>query len=87
MGITLSGDYSRSVYDFDVFAAIGGYKRPVLILHGDKDTLVPPEYGQRGAEAYENAEFILMPGEVHGWTGRGKREAAKKSLEFFEKNK
>lgn len=85
MGKLIGGEYSRAVYDFDVYRAIGGYTGPVLILHGDSDQIVPVEYGKRAAETYKNAEFIPLPGEIHGWTGKGKRTAAEKSFQFFSK--
>ena len=84
--LNIGGDYYRSVYDFDVYGEIGDYTGPVLILHGDQDKMVPHKYGKMGAEAYKNCEFYTLPGEIHGWTGKGKREAAARAYAFFENN-
>lgn len=77
--------YYEKLLDYDVYAAIGGYKKPVLILHGDKDTMVPMSYGEKAAEVYENAEFVRLPGEIHGFTAPGKQTAAKKTYDFIRR--
>lgn len=78
--------YYADVWDFDVFSYMPAFEKPVLIMHGDKDTMVPHSYGERGAKAYKNAEIITFPGEIHGFYGKGKVKAAKLSYAFFEKN-
>ncbi len=44
---------------------------PALIIHGDRDTLVPLEQSERFAEAARSAggtvELIVKPGKGHGW--------------------
>lgn len=39
---------------------------PVLILHGDADTLIPVAHGRRMAEAYPDARYVEVPGRGHG---------------------
>ena len=82
-GYTVGGVYYRATHDYDVYEDIGGYRGPVLILHGDADAIVPWEFGERAARVYENAEFRILPGEPHGWTEEGKRKAAEMSFQFF----
>lgn len=78
--------YSEKLLDYDVFEELRHFSKPVLILHGDADTVVDISYGQRAAEAYPNAVFKCCPGEPHGFTGRGKLRAAKDSYDFLEEN-
>ena len=83
--LKIGGNYYRSAYDFDVFGEIKKYTGPVMILHGDKDEMVPHRYGVMGSEAYDNCEFHTLPGEIHGWTGKGKRKAAEMSYAFLNR--
>ena len=81
--LKISRKYYEDVWDLDVYQEIAAYDRPVLIMHGDKDATVDHSYGARGAAAYPNAQFITFPGEVHGWTGKGKVKAFQESLKFL----
>jgi acetyl esterase/lipase len=46
---------------------------PVLLLHGDSDTLVPPDQSIRFARALQDAggtvSLVLVPGASHFWDG------------------
>lgn len=43
------------------------FKKPVLILHGDRDEMVPQEYSIQAAKDYPAAEYHLMSGAGHGF--------------------
>jgi pimeloyl-ACP methyl ester carboxylesterase len=71
--------FDRSFYPFGFtrqFAAMvvsGGRRNalrsvvaPSLVLHGSKDTLVPPEHGKDTADAMPGAKFIVVEGLGHG---------------------
>ena len=81
--LEISRKYYADVWDLDVFAEIGKFDKPVLIMHGDADEMVPHKYGEQGAAAYPDAKFVTFEGEIHGWSGKGKVKAFKMSLEFF----
>ena len=83
-GLKISRKYYEDVWDLDIYDEIARFDKPVLIMHGDKDQTVPHKYGKEGAAAYPDAEFITFPGEVHGWTGKGKIRAFQNSLKFLE---
>lgn len=38
---------------------------PVLVMHGDADTLIPVSHGRRMAEAYPDARYVEVPGRGH----------------------
>lgn len=84
-GSLLGRIYSEGLIDYDVFEAIRSYSGPVLIIHGDKDKVVDISYGRRAAEVYEHAEFVCQPGEIHGFTGKGRKKAAQLSYEFLQR--
>lgn len=77
--------YSEKLLDYDVYSDIVPFDKPVLIIHGDQDPAVNISYGKRAAETYPNAVFHCMPGENHGFSGKGKLEAARLSFEFIQK--
>ena len=50
----------------DSAAEIGKYHGPLFQVHGDADTIVPLEFGQRlFAAANEPKHFMLLPGHDH----------------------
>ena len=84
-GLEIGRKYYADVWGFDVFSYIGDYKKPVLILHGDKDTVVDISYGKRGADSYMNGTFVKYSGEIHGFYAKGKQQAAKQSYIFLNR--
>ena len=84
-GSLLGREYSESVWDYDAFDVISAYKGPVLILHGDRDRTVDISYGKRAAKAYAHAEFVTLPGEIHGFTADGRNKAAQFTYEFLQR--
>lgn len=51
---------------YDLAARIGRVKAPVLVLHGDKDSMIPIEMGKAVFEAaHEPKEFYRVPGADH----------------------
>ena len=84
LGMRIGRGYNEALADMDIYGHIASYRGPVLILHGDKDRLVPLSYSRRALEAFEHAELIVMPGQSHGFTGEGRREAMKMELAFLE---
>ncbi len=83
MGITISRKYNEDATSFDLYEMLGDYPGPVLILHGDRDSIVPLRYSVKAAEIFPNAELIVMPGQGHGFTGDARREAMEKEAAFF----
>lgn len=61
--------YATDVMDMDTLPTIARYTGKVLILHGDRDTLVNISGSQKAAEAYEAAgadvRFQIIPGGKH----------------------
>ena len=75
--------YSEDVTSFDIYEHMAAYGGPVQILHGDKDPLVPMRYSERAVETFPNAELIVMPGQGHGFTGKGRENAMEYELAFM----
>ena len=82
-GQKIGRTYAEKLLDFDVWQEIAPYDRPVLIIHGAADKVVDISYGRRAAEVYAEARFICLPGEDHGFSVKGKLQAAKLSFDFL----
>ncbi|MCS7014871.1 MAG: alpha/beta hydrolase [Gemmatales bacterium] len=56
---------------FDNLARIRHYSQPLLILHGQRDELIPPHHAQRLYEACpsRHKKLILVPGHDHNSVG------------------
>ena len=57
--------FVRDVWDYDAYAETMNYQGPVLILHGDRDEIVPMEHVTKAARLYKNARFVVFPGAGH----------------------
>ena len=55
-----------SSYRFDTVSAMRGFDRPVLVLHGDADTIIPYSLGQELFEQLDAPKrFVTVPGAAH----------------------
>lgn len=79
-GLPLNPDYDRLSMDIDPWAAMPGFTGPVLVLHGDKDPVVPTAYSRKAAELYPNGRFHLYPEAVHGFGGDDFADAIARSI-------
>ena len=59
--------YYTDVMDMDIYKLMPRYRKDVLIVHGDKDEIVPVEYSQRALEAYRSATLKIIEGAPHGF--------------------
>ena len=85
-GVTLGRDFVFTLRDLDVYANMADFQKPVLILHGTSDAIVPISYSRRAAETYPNAELVTYNGEGHGFTPATMRDVEKRLLEFINDN-
>lgn len=67
LSMTVGRKYYEDVYDMDVYRKIAKYRKPVLIVHGDSDTLVPIQYSEKAMEFYKDARMEVIPGAPHGF--------------------
>lgn len=63
---------------------------PILTLHGEKDTLVPPDQAHRLDEAMKQAgashETMILKGQPHGFRGPANQQASEAMYRFFDKH-
>lgn len=83
-GNPLPRKYNEDAVSFDIYEVIAQYKGPVLIIHGDRDSIVPLRYSEQAQKTFPNARLIVMPGSDHGFAGVAREEAKKFVLAFLQ---
>ena len=83
-GLQLGKGFFTSIRDFYTFDNIGKFSKKVLIIQGDKDTIVQVSVAERAANHYCNAELVILPGEGHGFTPAAGTIAMEKVLQFMQ---
>ena len=66
--VPLGRRYFMEVRDMDPYRAVEAYRRPVLIIHGDADPIVPVDYSRRAARQFHDARLVELPGAGHGFS-------------------
>lgn len=67
--------YAADVWDYDVYSEIGNYEKPVLLMHGDRDGIVPISYAEHAAEVYPDVDYYVISGGGHGFYGNSLDDA------------
>jgi pimeloyl-ACP methyl ester carboxylesterase len=70
--------------DIKVFKQIGKFKKPVLIVQGDKDNIVPVESSKRAVKLYKDARLHIIPGAGHGFKSHELEESFVEIRKFLE---
>ncbi len=83
-GVELNPKFDEGAMAIDVYGTIGGYKGPVKILHGNRDTMVPLSYSERAVEVYEQAELEVFRGAEHVFEDRDSERALESSIAFMK---
>ena len=86
-GMHLGRCYAEDIYDLDPYAVIAPFQKPVLIIHGDSDRVVPIAFGDRAAQTYKNATFHVLHGVDHGFYGLPQWLAIQLVSEFLGQQK
>ncbi len=84
--MTLGKNFFMSIRDFHVFDEIGSYKNNVIIIHGDKDEIVPLSYSKKATEKYNNSSLVVLENEGHGFSPDGGKKACEMILAFIKEN-
>lgn len=85
--IDLGRIYAEDIWDYDVYNEIKNYNRKVLLMHGDKDDIVPIEYSERASEVYPNADYHVISGAGHGFYGESFHQAEKYIIGYLKQIK
>ncbi len=82
-GHEISPEYDKAAKDIDVTELQINFGKPVLIIHGDKDDVVPIEYSRTAAANYGYATLKEIIGAGHGFDGQDSDDAREMSIFFI----
>jgi hypothetical protein len=85
--IRLGKEYAASVMNLDVFQILGGFKKTVLYIHGDKDGIVSVDYARKAHRLYEQCEYFEIAGAGHGFKDDAEIFAIKQLKAFAKRLK
>ena len=77
--------YAADVWDYDVYSEIGNYAKPVLLMHGDRDGIVPISYAEHAAEVYPDVDYYVIDDGGHGFYGNSLDDAFSHIFEYLKK--
>ncbi len=86
LGAELSPHFNELAMNIDVYDEIKAFTGPVLIIHGDRDGLVPISYSEKAKEVYANAALTVLHGAGHGFDGEEAISARYASMRFVLAN-
>ena len=67
----LGREYILSTQELDIYGTARAYTGPVILIHGNKDTIVPMSCSEKFLESYtQDTELIVVDGENHMITRR-----------------
>lgn len=86
MGATVGRTYAADIWDLDPYAAARAYDGPVLVLYGERDTIVPRSCIDRAVSSYPDARLVTLPEEGHGFGPEGVSFAARQMTSFMREH-
>ncbi len=84
MWMTVGRTYFENLLDYDPYADVIRYTKDVLILHGDRDGIVPLSYSERAAKEYPSATLHVIEGAGHGFGGSDFDSAFNYSIQYIK---
>jgi dienelactone hydrolase len=84
--VPLGRRYFKEVRPLKVFKQIGKFKRPVLIVQGDKDQVVSMKDSERAVKTYKNARLHVIPGARHGFKPHELKQSVEQITLFLNQN-
>ena len=84
--VRLGRQFVETLRGLDIYADMGNFKSPVLIMHGSDDEVVPISYSERAAKIFPHAELITYNGEGHGFRKDAMRDVTHRLLTLIQQN-
>lgn len=83
-GVPLGRDFFETLHGFHIFEHIGKYPGKVLIMHGDKDNIVPLTYSLKADKLYRDSRLEIFHNEGHGFSSDGNNRLVKLLTNFLK---
>lgn len=84
--VPLGKKFFTELRDIKPFEVLSSYKRPVLIIHGDKDSVVPLSDSQKAIGIYPDVRLKVIPGAGHGFNPSDFRLSTSYITDFLHNN-
>ena len=85
-GMTIGTAYYETAKEIDAYKEAAAYKGPVLMIHGDRDDIVPIRCSEDALEIYDEADLLIISGGGHGFDGEDSRNARESSVAFMKEH-
>ena len=69
LGLRLGNRYFVDIWDQEPYERIREYGKNILLIHGDRDSIVPISYSDKLAETIDHVEYHVIRGADHGYLG------------------
>src|SRR6266496_947752 len=80
--------YARNFYDTDqrpLRGILSKYSGPMMIIHGERDVMVPVEVAREDYRLVPQSELVLFPEENHFYLFSDPKRQAEIAIEFFDR--
>lgn len=82
--VPLGRRFFTELRDMDVFNIIGKFKKPVLIIQGDADSIVSLEDSRRALKIYKDARLHIISGAGHGFNANELKQSLLQIKKFLK---
>ena len=82
--VPLGRRFFQEISQLSSIKSIGKYRRPVLIIHGDADPIVPVDYSRQAFQFYKKAKLHVIPNAGHGFRPKEFEESLEAIRQFLQ---
>ena len=82
--ITLGKKYAEDIRNYDVYDKIKNDEKKILIVHWDRDLIVPFTAVQKADEIYKNSELHIMTWAEHWFSGKYFMDAVEYATKYLK---
>ena len=86
LGLRLGNRYFVDIWDQEPYEQIKEYGKNILLIHGDRDSIVPISYSDKLAETIDHVEYHVIRGADHGYLGADFELAVSYIRDFLNEN-
>lgn len=86
MFMTVGRTYFEGMFEYDIYENIQDFDKDILLIHGNRDSIVPLSYSQRARKVYPSARLEVIHGASHGFHGDAAQQAIDMMSEYFSQH-
>ena len=83
LGLRLGNRYFVDIWEQEPYERMKEYGKNILLIHGDRDSIVPISYSDKLAETIDRVEYHVLRGADHGYLGTDFELAVSYILDFL----